>query len=191
MQAKDIKRPPGKGDPSRVPAGAFVTWLLMPVGFLSMATLCLWMGAPMSVRCERIASPTGDPADIARVSVTVERRFLALIPISKTILPNVTGVGSFQRPATQPREAMSRDISAVLTLRLGDGRTWNAPAAYAPLGTPPWKMGRHIAKFIEDPSAPPLNFWCVSWMLHLAAIPLLLGGLVSAYSGLRMARASA
>jgi hypothetical protein len=144
----------------------------------------------MSVRCERIASATDDPAARARVSVAVERRFLGLIPIMKTTLPDVTGVGSFHRPVSHVRGAKSDDIGAVLTLRLGDGRTWNAPAAYAPWGTPPWKMGRSIAKFIEDPSTKPLRLWCVSWMLHLAAIPLLLGGLLSAYSGLRLLKAS-
>jgi len=151
----------------------------------------------MSVRCERNISPSpaGDAGRAAAtsVSVTVERRFLGLIPISKTTLPDVVGVGSFQRPAAQVRGGNRGDIAAVLTLQLGDGKTWKAPAAYSPAGTPPWKMGKQIAKFIEDPSAQPLNFWCVSWMLHLAGIPLLLIGLLFAYSGLRtlVIRASA
>jgi hypothetical protein len=185
METKDAEQPSGNERIRGVPGSAFAVWILMPVAFLSMAIPCLWMGALMSVRCERVPSTAGDPPGARGVSITVERRLLGVISISKTTLPNVVGVGSFNSPAGQVRRGSSGDIGAVLTLRLADGRTWNAPPAYAPLGTSPWKMGRQIARFIEDPSAQPLSFWCVSWMLHLAAAPLLLVGVLSAYSGLR------
>ncbi len=139
----------------------------------------------MSVRCERVPSASGDPSEATHVSVTVERRLLGLIPIFRTTLPDVVGVGSFDGTTRLVRQGRTGDIGAVLTLRLADGRTWNSPPAYAPFGTPPWHMGKQIAKFIEDPSAHALSFWCMSWMLHLAAIPLLLVGILSGYAGLR------
>jgi hypothetical protein len=186
METKNTERLPQEGNISQVPGtAAFATWLLMPIGFLSMATLCLWMGALMSVRCERAPSASGDLSDATHVSVTVERRLLGLIPIYRTTLPDVVGVGSVHGPTRLVRQGRTGDIGAVLTLRLADGRTWNSPPAYAPFGTPPWHMGKQIAKFIEDPSAQALSFWCMSWMLHLAAIPLLLVGILSGYAGLR------
>ena len=117
--------------------------------------------------------------------VTVERRLLGLIPISKTTLPNVVGVGSVHGSPAQSPGARPQ-IDAVLTLRLADGRIWNGPPAYAPFGTPPWKMASgQITQFIDDPSLPSLSFWCVSWMLHLAAVPFLLVGIFSTYFGVR------
>jgi hypothetical protein len=163
---------------------AFSVWLLMPIAFLAMGILCLWMGALMSVRCERAESASSDPPRAHMASVTVERSLLGVIPISKTTLPNVVGVVSVHGSSAQAQVARPQ-IDAVLTLRLADGRIWNAPPAYAPLGTPPWKMAKQITQFIDNPFAPPLGFWCVSWMLHLAAVPFLLVGLFSAYFGLR------
>ncbi len=193
METKDSERPPDNENIRPVPGNAFAS-LLMPVGFLAMANLCLWMGALMSVRCERVPSAANDSQKATPVSVTVERRFLGVIPISKTTLTNVVGVVAFHDPAAPVRRGRSDDIGAVLTLRLADGRIWKSPPAYAPVGTPPWQMGWQIAKFIDDPSAAPVSFWCVSWMLHLAAAPLLLIGGLSAYFGLRsliMLRSSA
>jgi hypothetical protein len=163
---------------------AFSVWLLMPIAFLAMGILCLWMGALMSVRCERAESASSDEPRAHVASVTVERRLLGVIPISKTTLPNVVGVVSVHGSSAQAQVARPQ-IDAVLTLRLADGRIWNAPPAYAPLGTPPWKMAKQITQFIDNPSAPPLGFWCVSWMLHLAAVPFLLVGVFSAYFGVR------
>jgi hypothetical protein len=156
----------------------------MPVAFLSMATFCLWMGALMSVRCERVPS-TNEPHQPTSINVTVERRVLGVIPISKTTLPDVVRVGSVHDSGAPVRRRRSSDIGAVLTLRLADGHIWNSPPAYAPLGTAPWQMAWHISKFIENPSAQPLSLWCVSWMLHLAAAPLLLIGVLSAYFEIR------
>jgi hypothetical protein len=183
METKGTERPPGSENISPVPRNVFAG-LLMPVAFLSMATLCLWMGALMSVRCERLPS-TNELQKPTSINVTVERRLLGLIPVSKTTLTDVVGVGSVHDSAAPARRARSGDIGAILTLRLADGHTWNSPPAYAPVGTPPWQMAWHIAKFIENPSAQPLSFWCVSWMLHLAAAPLLLIGILSAYFGIR------
>ena len=163
---------------------AFSVWLLMPIAFLAMGILCLWMGALMSVRCERAKSASSDAPRTHMASVTVERSLLGVIPISKTTLPNVVGVVSVHGSSAQAQVARPQ-IDAVLTLRLADGRIWNAPPAYAPLGTPPWKMARQITQFIDNPSAPPLSLWCVSWMLHLAATPFLLVGVFSAYFGVR------
>jgi hypothetical protein len=183
METKGTERPPGNENISPVPRNAFAG-LLMPVAFLSMATLCLWMGALMSVRCERVPS-TDELQKPTSIKVTVERRLFGVIPISKTTLTDVVGVGSFHDSPVPARRSRSDDIEAILTLRLSDGRIWNSPPAYAPVGTPPWQMAWHIAKFIENPSAQPLSFWCVSWMLHLAAAPLLLIGVLSAYFGIR------
>ena len=156
----------------------------MPVAFLAMGMLCLWMGALMSVRCERVGSASRDGASPPMASVTVERRLLGLIPISKTTLPDVVGVVSVHGTSA-PAPVARPQIDAVLTLRLADGRIWKAPPAYAPLGTPPWQMAKQITQFLDNPSLPPLSFWCVSWMLHLAAIPFLLVGVFSAYFGVR------
>ena len=95
METKNTEPLPQEGNISQVPGtAAFATWLLMPIAFLSMATLCLWMGALMSVRCERAPSASSDLSDATHVSVTVERRLLGLIPIYRTTLPDVVGVGS-------------------------------------------------------------------------------------------------
>jgi hypothetical protein len=184
METKDTERPPDNENIRPVPGNPFAS-VLMPVAFLAMANLCLWMGALMSVRCERLPAAATNPQKAAPVSITVERRLLGVIPISKTTLTDVVGVAAVHDPASPVRRGRTDDIAAVLTLRLADGRIWKSPPAYAPIGTPPWQMGWQIAKFIDDPSAAPLSFWCVSWMLHLAAAPLLLIGVLSAYFGLR------
>jgi hypothetical protein len=185
MEAKDTERPSTHASSKPAEASrAFSAWVLMPIGFLAMGLVCLWMGALMSVRCERTQSAGNDPTQPPMASITVERRLLGLIPISKTTLPNVVGVASVHDSSAQTQLAHPQ-IDAVLTLRLADGRIWNAPPAYAPLGTPPWKMARQIIQFIDDPSLPPLSSWCVSWMLHLAALPFLLVGVFSTFFGVR------
>jgi hypothetical protein len=184
MESKETERSLESENVRPIPRNAFAS-LLMPVAFLAMATVCLWMGALMSVRCERVASAANDPQNPSRVSVTVERRLLGVIPISKTTLSDVVGVVAIHDPAAQIRRGSRGDIGAIFTLRLADGEKWQSPPAYAPFGTSPWQMGWHIAKFIEDPAKPPLSLWCISWMLHLSATPLLLIGLLSAYFGLR------
>ena len=182
MEARDTERPATDDSIKHAEASrAFSVWMLMPIAFLAMGLLCLWMGALMTVRCERVGSPS-DAAQMA--SVTVERSLLGLIPVSKTTLPNVVGVASVHGSSAQTQGARPQ-IDSVLTLRLADGRIWNAPPAYAPLGIAPWKMAKQITQFIDNPSAPPLSFWCVSWMLHLAAVPFLLVGVFSAYFGVR------
>ena len=178
METRDTERPSHQDGIRPAEASrAFSAWLLMPIAFLAMGILCLWMGALMSVRCERGGSASSEAAQPKMASVTVERSLLGLIPISKTTLPNVVGVVSVHGSSAQTQTARPA-IDAVLTLRLADGRHWNAPPAYAPFGTPPWKMAQQIAQFIDNPAAPPLSFWCVSWMLHLAALPFLLVGVV-------------
>jgi hypothetical protein len=185
METRDTERPASHASIEPAEASrAFSAWMLMPIAFLAMGILCLWMGALMRVRCERATSASSDPTQPQMSKVTVERRLLGLIPISKTTLPNVVGVVSVHGSPAQAQVARPQ-IDAVLTLRLADGRIWNAPPAYAPLGTPPWKMARQITQFIDNPSLPPLSFWCVSWMLHLAAVPFLLVGVFSAYFGVR------
>ncbi|HEY5811346.1 MAG TPA: hypothetical protein VIT23_01685 [Terrimicrobiaceae bacterium] len=190
MQTKDTQWEDNQTDAQARQTNSFVAWLLLSVGFFLMVFVSLWLGAPMSVRCERVAPSANDSTAIPPVTVTVERKFLGVIPFFKRTLPEVTGVGSFYHRASLVQGRRSDDIGAVLTLRLGDGRLWTAPVAYAPYGTPPWKMGKEIAKFIENPNAPPLAFWCFSWMLHLAATFLLLGGVVSGYHALKIARTS-
>ncbi len=80
METKDTERPPDNENIRPVPGNLFAS-LLMPVAFLAMANLCLWMGALMSVRCERVPSAANDPQKVASVSVTVERWLLGVIPI--------------------------------------------------------------------------------------------------------------
>ena len=163
---------------------AFSVWMLMPIAFLAVGILCLWMGAFMSVRCERAESTSREATQGQMARVTVERSLLGLIPISKTTLPNVVGVVSVHGSSGQAQAARPQ-IDAVLTLRLADGSVWHAPPAYAPFGTPPWKMAKQITQFIDNPSALSVSFWCVSWMLHLAAVPFLLVGVFSGYFGVR------
>jgi hypothetical protein len=180
MEVRHLEQRRATGSLDPTPGSTLTRWLLMSLAFLSMGTLCLWMGAVMIVRCETIP-PSGDDRTPG-VRVTVERRLLGLIPVWKGVVSNVVGVGSPHGTAAQLR---TNNIAGVLKLRLADGRTWNAPPAYAPIGTPPWKMARQIANFIDEPSPQPLTLWCMSWMLHLAAAPLLFVGLLAAYSGLR------
>ena len=185
MEARDTERPATHDSIQHAEASrAFSVWMLMPVAFLAMGLLCLWMGAFMIVHCDRAGSASSDAAWPHMASVTVERSLLGLIPISKTTLPNVVGVVSVHGSSAQTQVARPQ-IDAVLSLRLADGRIWNAPPAYAPLGTAPWKMAKQITHFIDNPSDPPLSLWCVSWMLHLAALPFLLVGVFSAYFGVR------
>jgi hypothetical protein len=185
MEARDTEQPatPDGIEPAEA-SRAFSVWMLMPIAFLAMGILCLWMGALMSVRCERFGSASSDAAPPQMARVTVERRLLGLIPISKTTLPDVVGVASVHGTSAQAQVARPQ-IDAVLTLRLADGRIWNAPPVYAPLGTPPWQMAKQITQFIDNPSGQALSFWCVSWMLHLAAVPFLLVGVSSTYFGVR------
>ena len=185
MEARDTERPATHDSIQHAEASrAFSVWMLMPVAFLAMGLLCLWMGAFMIVHCDRAGSASSDAAWPHMASVTVERSLLGLIPISKTTLPNVVGVVSVHGSSAQTQVARPQ-IDAVLSLRLADGRIWNAPPAYAPLGTAPWKMAKQITHFIDNRSDPPLSLWCVSWMLHLAALPFLLVGVFSAYFGVR------
>ncbi len=122
MESKETSATSDKRECPPIPRNAFAS-LLMPVAFLAMATVCLWMGALMSVRCERVPSASNDPQNPSRVSVTVERRLLGVIPISKTTLNDVVGVVAIHDPAAQIRRGSRDDIGAIFTLRLADGES--------------------------------------------------------------------
>ena len=61
MEARDTERPATHDSIKHAEASrAFSVWMLMPVAFLAMGLLCLWMGALMTVRCERAGSASSD-----------------------------------------------------------------------------------------------------------------------------------
>ena len=62
METKDteLRLPPTTVTSTAEASRAFSAWLLMPIAFLAMGILCLWMGALMSVRCERAGSASSD-----------------------------------------------------------------------------------------------------------------------------------
>ena len=61
MKTRDTERPATHERSKHAEASrAFSIWMLMPIAFLAMGILCLWMGALMSVRCERAGSTSSE-----------------------------------------------------------------------------------------------------------------------------------
>jgi hypothetical protein len=174
----------------------FLLFSLVP---LLLAALILWLGAPMVVQCHRVAAPRAGtvpdleannavvPQEEGRVDVTMHRRLLGVLRMrSDTAIDVVDGHSYVERDRS--RRKRGGDTGTVLALELRDGRTWKSPGAYSPIGTPPDEMAARIKEFIKTPSAPPLRMWCMSWVCHLLATPLLLMGFFFAYAGLNVVR---
>jgi hypothetical protein len=177
-------------------------FLLFSLGPLSLAALVLWLGAPMVVQCNRIAAPRDEKvlglekddtfaaqesARESRVDVTMHQRLMGVLTLRSETLIDVVGGHSYRR-SSRGSPSRGGDTGTVLQLDLRDGRNWESPGAYSPIGTPPDEMAARIKDFIKDSKAPPLRMWCMSWVAHLAGLPLLLMSLFCAYAGLNVLR---
>jgi hypothetical protein len=146
-------------------------WFLISV-IGAIGGLLLWMGLAIVVRAER----AGD-----RVDVTVQRRFLGLLPLSTETVRDVVkadiyvvwsrgGTGRQGRGATVALELTRRDNGVVRRTRFGPS-----------FGTQPSEMAEQIAAFIKTPASPaPLTAWWMPWLVNLGALPFVLisGGIV-------------
>jgi hypothetical protein len=130
--------------------------------FLALAGAMVWMGMAIVVRCDRVHED--------RVDVTVERRILGLIPLSREVVPDVTDAGI----VVSSRKARSKGgrgatVKLSLTPRQGDVVVRNR---FGPsFGTQPSEMAAQIDQFIKAPSRTSLTTWWMPWLVNVFAVP--------------------
>jgi hypothetical protein len=147
-------------------------WFLVSV-IGALGGLLLWMGLAIAVRAER----AGD-----RVDVTVQRRFLGLLPLSTETVRDVVNADIYivwNRSGTGGKQGRGATVALELTRRDGGfvRRTRFGPS----FGTQPSEMAGQIAAFIRTPaSASPLTAWWMPWLVNLGSLPfvLIFGGIV-------------
>jgi hypothetical protein len=131
-----------------------------------LGALLLWLGQAIVVRAER----SGD----GRIDVSVQRRFLGLVPSSTERLHDLVkadvyvvwsrgGTGRQIRGSTMALDLTGRDGSLVRRTRFG-------PSA----GTQPLEMSEQIGQFMATPTAASLSTWWMPWLVNLAALPFVL-----------------
>lgn len=149
------------------------SWIVVPVGFLGMACLLLWLGIGVVVRCDRVpagadgAPPTATDARRDRVDVTVDYRVLGLLTVRRAVLVDVERADWSEGDSRRAR-------GSSLILRPRAGRAWSSPSVRYVIGTAPKEAAARINAFIADPPTPSLGLWWASWLLNALAIPLLL-----------------
>jgi hypothetical protein len=147
-------------------------WLIV-TALLGLAVGLLWMGLAIVVRCERVHD--------GRVDVTVERRFLGLITLSRETIPDVTKAEQvLVRARTSGGGKQSRGSTAHLALTPRQGPLCKRARIGPSIGTQPHDMAHEIQRFIDDRYETSLTTWWMPWLVNLAALPfaLLVGALL-------------
>jgi hypothetical protein len=151
-----------RADAERAMRGSKAWLAIAAIGFLG--GLLLWLGLAIVVRVER----TGE-----RVDVTVQRRFVGLVPLSTETVHDVVKADVYlvwNRSGTGGRQRRSSTVALELTRRDGGlvRRTRFGPS----FGTQPSEMAAQIAEFIQNPQRPsPLTAWWMPWLVNLASLP--------------------
>lgn len=135
--------------------------------FVALTGAMLWMGMAIVVRCERLHEE--------QVDVTLERRFLGLITVSREVIPDVTkarvvvvwnrgsGGGKVRRGSIYKLEITPRDGAPRLRTRFG-------PA----FGTHPVDAAEQIEQFIKEPAGKSLTTWWMPSVVNIGAMPFVL-----------------
>jgi hypothetical protein len=157
-------RSPGRRtrDHAAAPLPAWKAWLAITV-IGSLTGLLLWWGLAIVVQCNRVND--------SRVDVTVQRRFVGLIPFSTETVPDVvkadvynvwartSGDGKQRRGSTAALELTSRQGQVVRRTRFGPS-----------FGTEPSEMADQIQLVLNDRSRASVTGWWMPWLVNIAAL---------------------
>jgi hypothetical protein len=122
-----------------------------------------WWGLAIVVQCNRVND--------SRVDVTVQRRFVGLIPFSTETVPDVvkadvynvwartSGGGKQRRGSTAALELTSRQGQVVRRTRFGPS-----------FGTEPSEMADQIQLVLNDRSRASVTGWWMPWLVNIAAL---------------------
>jgi hypothetical protein len=152
--------PPGETTTSITPTVARL--LIAFIGALGL--LLLWFGLTIVVRADRRDG---------RVDVTVERRFLGLLPLSRETVVDVVAADVYRLASSGTAAQRSGAVIALqLTARSGDQvrRTMIGPS----IGMRPPQMAQRIGEFLANAEAAAFSGWWMPWLVNLAAIPFVL-----------------
>jgi hypothetical protein len=136
--------------------------LIGVVGALGL--LLLWFGLAIVVRAERREGT---------VNVTLERRFLGVLPVTRETVVDVVRADVYGLRETDTGARRSGVVIALqLTPRSGDQirRTMIGPS----IGMRPPQMAPRIGEFLANADAAPFSGWWMPWLVNVAAIPFVL-----------------
>jgi hypothetical protein len=165
-----------RGGKSRVRSGAqkrnaavktspkFMAWLILAL-LACLGSVLLWFGLAVVVRCDRVHED--------RVDVTVERRFLGWLTITRETIQDVIGAAAVS--VTSRRSSgygSSSNIALALTPR--HGTEWRLGPGTPSIGTHPKNMAPQIEQFIKEPFGRSLILWRMPWLINLGAVLFLL-----------------
>jgi hypothetical protein len=142
----------------------FMAWLILAL-LACLGSVLLWFGLAVVVRCDRVHED--------RVDVTVERRFLGWLTITRETIQDVIGAAAVS--VTSRRSSgygSSSNIALALTPR--HGTEWRLGPGTPSIGTHPKNMAPRIEQFIKEPSGRSLILWRMPWLINLAAVLFLL-----------------
>jgi hypothetical protein len=135
--------------------------------FLLVAGSLLWMGLAIVVRCERVRED--------RVDVTIERRFLGVLPLSKQSIPDVTDADvAFVFARTEGGEKQRRGFIVKLALTPREQAVCVRSRFGPAFGAQPQEMVAQIDRFISERTENSLTTWWMPWLVNLFAIPFIL-----------------
>lgn len=140
-------------------------WLLL-AAIGSIGGLLLWFGLAIVVRAERVGG---------RVDVTLQRRFLGLLPLSTETARDVVKADIYVASNRGGTGRQSRGSSVALELTRRDGGLVRRTRFGPSVGTQPYDVASEITDFIRRPErSSPLTTWWMPWLVNLGSLPFVL-----------------
>ena len=139
-------------------------WLVIGV-MLFVSGLLLWFGLAIVVRCDRVQE--------GRVDVTLDRRFLGFLTLSRERVPDVVKAGVYVLQGTGSGRQRSGPTAA-LELTSRDGTVTRRTRFGPAFGTQPSAMAEQIGQLLDDRSRPSLTTWWMPWLVNIGAVPFVL-----------------
>ena len=147
------------------PMAKWKAWLL--IGVMTCLTgLLLWFGLVIVVQSERIEG--------GRVDVTIQRRFLGLLPVSSETVRDVVTADVYVVSGRSGSGRGSRSSSVALQLTTRDGAVTRRTRFGPAFGTQPTDLAAQIQQLIDDRAKSSFTAWWVPSIVNIGAVPFVL-----------------
>jgi hypothetical protein len=137
-------------------------WLIIGV-LACIGGLLVWFGLVIVVRADRV--------EAGRVDVTVDRRLLGVLPLSREVLADVVRADVY---VVRGRTAGRRGSASALELTSRGGVILRRTRFGPSVGADPFDAAEAITQFMKDPSRASMTSWWMPWLVNVAAIPFVL-----------------
>ena len=168
---------------------SLIVWFIMPVLSVVVATLGLIYGATYTFDCQRVQQrqveevtetrgditvPVERVVHVGRTDVIITRRLVGLLPIQRTMLPDVVAAeGSSETAYVRDRSnrITSRYQNGYITFVTRGGQIWKSWDISHAFGASPVEVGERVQAFIEADSPDTLRLRIVPWLANVIGVP--------------------